>query len=205
MNKSKVLKWMAVFAGTAALSCASSSATNTEPDAGTSNVEETQSDANTATAPGSTPVEDEATATTEVASAEEPATPTTEPASSETKKTTTSEATTASEDSEHVSVVELKLAKKISDRNPVDPGSEFSKGSKVYAWVKLNVTDSETQIKFQWFLDNSVVFTSDPVTVKQAPGWRSWRFKTVDATGTWKVAVLDVDDKVIHSQEFTVN
>ena len=105
----------------------------------------------------------------------------------------------------HVSVVELQLAEKVSERNPVDPAIEFSKGTKVYAWVKLNVTDSETQIKFQWFLDDAVVFTSDPLTVKRSTGWRSWRYKTVDATGTWKVSVIDVDDKVIHSQEFTVN
>jgi hypothetical protein len=102
------------------------------------------------------------------------------------------------------SVVDLKLAEKVADRNPVEPATSFSKGGKVFAWVKLNVKEPETPIRFQWFLNDSVVYTSDPVFVKQSPSWRSWQYKTVDNEGSWKVAILDQDDKVIGSQEFVV-
>jgi len=108
-------------------------------------------------------------------------------------------------ESDNVGVVELKLATEIKDRNPVAPSTTFTKGDKVYTWAKLHVKVPETQVKFRWYLNDSAVYTSDPVTVKQAAGWRTWLYKTVDTAGSWKVEVLDTDDKAVHAESFTVN
>lgn len=115
--------------------------------------------------------------------------------------------TTASETgtSTHFAVVDLKLATEIKDREPVSPGTTFSAKSKVYAWLKLEVKDVETQVKLRWSQGDKAIYTSDPVTVKQAPGWRTWLYKTVETSGAWKVDVLDSEDKVVHSVEFNVN
>lgn len=107
-------------------------------------------------------------------------------------------------DGSHFSIVDLKLTEKIADRNPVEPHTTFAKGEEVFAWVKLNVKEPETPIRFQWYLNDAVVHTSDPVNVKQSTSWRSWQFKTVDSDGAWKVAILDQDDKVIGAQQFVV-
>jgi hypothetical protein len=109
---------------------------------------------------------------------------------------------TASDD---LGVVDLKLATEISDRAPVTPSTRFNKGDKVYTWVKLHVKVPETQMRMRWYLNDAEVYTSHPVTVKQASGWRTWLYKTVDATGDWKVEILDANDKAVHAESFTVN
>ena len=106
-------------------------------------------------------------------------------------------------ESAHLAVVELKLAEDIKDREAVNPGTSFANGAKVYAWVKLNVKEAETQFKLRWS-SGDLTYTSEPVTVKESPGYRSWRYKTAEAPGEWKVEVLDADDKVVHSETFTV-
>lgn len=107
--------------------------------------------------------------------------------------------------STHLSVVDLKLSTEIKDRDPVDPATTFTQGVKVYAWTRLHVKDPETQVKVRWHFADQPVYTSDAVTVKQSPGWRTWTYKTVDTAGAWKVEVLDVDDIVVHSVAFNVN
>jgi len=107
--------------------------------------------------------------------------------------------------STHFAVVDLKLATEIKDREPVAPTTTFAAKSKVFAWLKLEVKDPETQVKLRWSQGEKAVYTSDPVTVKQAPGWRTWLYKTVDIAGAWKVDVLDTEDKVVHSTQFNVN
>lgn len=114
-------------------------------------------------------------------------------------------ATAAPGESSHFAVVDLQLAEEIKDRNAFNPATNFTKGAKVYAWMKLNVKDPETQLKLRWLLGEKPVYTSSAVTVKQSPGWRTWLYKTVDDSGAWKVEVLDAEDKIVHSASFNVN
>ena len=107
-------------------------------------------------------------------------------------------------ESDKVAVVDLKLSETIQDREAVGPSTSFKAGAKVYTWLKLDVKATETTIKVRWLLDDKPVFTSDPVNVKQSPGWRTWLFKTVDAAGSWKVEVVDADDKLVKSESFSV-
>ena len=61
-----------------------------------------------------------------------------------------------------------------------------------------------TSVKFKWFKGDALIYTSDAVTVKQSPGWRTWLYKTVDTAGDWKVQVVDADDKAVHELAFSV-
>lgn len=106
--------------------------------------------------------------------------------------------------SDHVEVIDLKLAETIEDREPVGPTTTFAAGSKVYTWVKLNVKAPETAVKFKWYKGDALVYTSNAISVKHSPAWRTWLSKTVDETGAWKVEVVDADDKAIRRAQFTV-
>lgn len=110
----------------------------------------------------------------------------------------------AAGESGRIEVVEFKLAEKIEDRNPVGVGTEFSQGGRVYSWMKLKVSDPETTIKLRWSLGDTVMHTTDPVTVRQSSAWRTWLYKTVSKSGDWKVELLDADDNSVHAENFTV-
>jgi hypothetical protein len=107
-------------------------------------------------------------------------------------------------ESAHLGVVELKLAEDVKDRQPVNPGTTFTTGAKVYTWVSLKVKEPETQVKYRYYLNDAAVYTSNPQTVKQADAWKTWAYKTVDRAGSWKVEILDADDKAVFAQTFTV-
>lgn len=145
--------------------------------------------------PGAKTAEAADTGTTAAAAAAPAATPTTAGGEAPAEEAV---------ESAHLGVIELKLAEEIKDREPVNPGTTFATGSKVFTWLKLNVKDSETQIRLRWFLNDTAIYTSDPIEVKQSPGWRTWIYKTVDVVGAWKVEVLDVDEKAVYAQNFSV-
>jgi hypothetical protein len=107
-------------------------------------------------------------------------------------------------ESDHVEVVELKLAKGLENREPVEEGTSFEAGGQVYTWVKLKVKEDETTIKIRWSIDDKPIFTSEALTVRRSPGWRTWLTKTLNRAGDWKVEILDADDKPVHAASFTV-
>jgi hypothetical protein len=107
-------------------------------------------------------------------------------------------------ESDHVEVVDLKLAKGLENREPVDEGTTFEAGGRVYTWVKLKVKEDETTIKMRWSIDDKPIFTSEAVTVRRSPNWRTWLTKTLNRAGDWKVEILDADDKPVHAASFTV-
>ena len=107
-------------------------------------------------------------------------------------------------ESEGVEVVEIKLAEKVENRQPVGEKTTFDTGDKVYAWINLKVKELETEIKMRWSLGDQVMFTSDPIKVKKSPKWRTWLYKTVKKAGDWKIDILDIDGKPIYAEKFTV-
>jgi hypothetical protein len=205
MYQTKLLAVVATMGlGLAMGACASSEASKSEAAAAPdTTVAET---ATTETAAAATTKTEEAAATeteeaTETKAGEAPTT--------ETEKSYTAKAdevtTTETGESEHLAVVDLKLTGEVKDREPVEPTTSFTKGTKVYSWVRLLVKEPETSVKMKWYHDGTLVHTSDSVKVKKASGWRTWLYKTVDTAGNWKVEVVDIDDKAIHSQDFAVN
>ena len=114
------------------------------------------------------------------------------------------EATEEPAGSELVEVVELKLAKGVENREPVDEGTTFEAGGQVYTWVKLRVKEDETTIKMRWYIDDRPVYTSEPITVRRSSNWRTWLTKTLNRAGDWKIEVLDAADKPVHATDFTV-
>ncbi len=106
--------------------------------------------------------------------------------------------------SELVEVLELKLAKGVENREPVDEGTTFEQGGQVYTWVKLRVKEDETNIRMRWYIDDRPVYTSEPITVRRSSNWRTWLTKTLNRSGDWKVEILDADDKPVHAMGFAV-
>ena len=103
-----------------------------------------------------------------------------------------------------VEVVDLKLATGIEDRAPVGTADAFDVGAKVYTWIKLRVREAESTIKVRYSVDGVVTFTSDPITVRQSMGWRTWMWKSFHKAGAWKVEVLDAQGTPIYDSSFTV-
>ena len=126
------------------------------------------------------------------------------PAVPATAAATTQETEEEPAESDYVEVVDLMLAKGLENREPVDAGTTFEAGGQVYTWVKLKVKEDETTIKMRWSIDDKPIFTSEAVTVKRSPSWRTWLTKTLDRAGDWKVEILDADDKPVHAASFTV-
>jgi hypothetical protein len=127
-----------------------------------------------------------------------------EPAAAPAAAAAAEEAAEEPAESDHVEVVELKLAKSLENREPVDEGTSFETGGRVYTWVKLKVKEDETTIKMRWSVDDKPIFTSEAITVKRSPSWRTWLTKTLTRAGDWKVEILDADDKPVHAANFTV-
>ena len=105
---------------------------------------------------------------------------------------------------DHFEVLDLRLALEVKDREPTAPASVFPVGAKVYAWAKLDVREPETSLRFRWYADDALVYTSDPVAIRQSPTWRTWGSKTADRAGSWKVEIIDAEDRSLQSLAFTV-
>ena len=103
-----------------------------------------------------------------------------------------------------VEVVELKLAKDVADRSPVDASDSFEMGSTVVTWMKLMVREPESTIKVRYSIGGIVTWTSEAITVKKSVAWRTWLRKSFHKAGEWKVEVLDAGDNPIFSSKFTI-
>ena len=117
---------------------------------------------------------------------------------------TEEEAGEAPVESQLVEVLELKLAKGVENREPVDEGTTFDQGGQIYTWVKLLVKEDQTNIKMRWYIDDRPIYTSEPISVSKSHNWRTWLSKTLNRAGDWKVEILDADDKPVHATNFTV-
>ncbi len=99
-----------------------------------------------------------------------------------------------------IQLVDARLGKDVKDRAVVDEDSVFSKGSKVFLWMKFTGGASD-QVTVTW---KTATFSHNTSIVVGGSPWRTWASKTVGKSGDWTVTVTDAGGKVLKELSFKV-
>lgn len=100
----------------------------------------------------------------------------------------------------------IVIAKNVSDRTPVEPGTEFSSDvGELFCFTAVNNPGDPVAITHVWRHEGQVRSRVD-MTIGTSPNWRAWSIKTImpDWTGSWTVSVLDTAGAEIASTRFEV-
>lgn len=97
-------------------------------------------------------------------------------------------------------IAEAKLGKGVQDRAITDEATTFAVNDKVYLWLKLTGSGSDT-VTVTWKTGDS---TSSTTLQVGGDPWRTWANKTVWKAGEWTVTVTDASDRVLKELTFTV-
>jgi hypothetical protein len=96
--------------------------------------------------------------------------------------------------------IDVKFAKTVESRQPVDPSSTAEAG-KLYCWNLVKGGDGEFKIFHVWYREGKKV-RRQGLQVK-GKKWTTWSFHNV-TPGAWKVEITDVGGAVLQTGEFTV-
>ncbi len=101
----------------------------------------------------------------------------------------------------------LAVCSKISDREPVNCGDEFSlsKVGKIYTWMKVSGVKPSKAVKHVYYWEGAVIATVKlKLKYTSMRTWSQKTFKPLQALGKWKVVITTEEDEVITVKEFTV-
>lgn len=100
--------------------------------------------------------------------------------------------------------VDIKLAKDVVDREPVEAGETFSvSAGQVVGWALIQGATEPTTIRHVWLFDGKEVATVAQ-EVKSAR-YRTWSRKKIgDRVGSWSFAVTDANGNTLASKSFEV-
>lgn len=111
----------------------------------------------------------------------------------------------AQDPQEELEVAEAAVATDVEDREPRGAASNFvADVGALHFWTRITGAEGETSIEHVWSHEGEEVAR---VTLEVgSPDWRTWSRVTIlpERTGTWEVEVLDPDEEVLHSEEFTI-
>ncbi len=102
-----------------------------------------------------------------------------------------------------VSVSDLAVGTGVQDRVLQGSAKSFqaSVTNRVYCFGKIAAKSAPTVVRYAWSKDGKKL---DSVEIKVGGNpWRTWSTHAVDA-GAWKVEILDAQDQLVDSIEFTV-
>ncbi len=95
---------------------------------------------------------------------------------------------------------EVQAAKGVDKREPVEPGTTFTAGTKVWIWSRISGANG-TSVKHVWKKDGKAVWTA---TLKVGSvKWTTSSRHQVKA-GAWTVDVVGADGTTLGSVDFTV-
>ena len=95
---------------------------------------------------------------------------------------------------------EVQAAKGVEKREPVEPGTTFTAGTKVWVWSRITGANGTT-VKHVWKKDGKAVWSA---TLKVGSvKWTTSSRRQVKA-GAWTVEVVGADGSTIGSVDFTV-
>ena len=97
-------------------------------------------------------------------------------------------------------VAEVKAAKGVENKQPVDEGTAFDAGTKVYVWSRITDADGQT-VKHVWKRDGKEEWTAN-LKIKSAK-WSTQSRRNVRA-GEYTVEVLAEDGTKIGEVSFSV-
>jgi hypothetical protein len=112
----------------------------------------------------------------------------------------TSPARACEEESAATPAVELKLAREIQGRQPVDPGDTFTPG-RIFAWTRVTGGEGDFTVYHVWIKDGKRLW-KQPVSVK-GKKWTTWSYFNAKP-GAWSVEIQDEGGKVLATAAFTV-
>ena len=97
---------------------------------------------------------------------------------------------------------EVKAAKGLENREPVDEGTSFSAGSTVYVWSRIN-EEMGKKVKHVWKKDGAEIWTA--TFSIGSPSWRVNSRRPGITAGSYTVDVIAEDGSSLGSVSFTVN
>lgn len=107
----------------------------------------------------------------------------------------------------NLTIDKLEVCSKISNRNPVNCGNEFSLSevNRVYTWMRVTEVEPPKIVKHVYYWKGALVATVK-LRLKYASmrTWSQKTFKPEQALGKWKVVITTEKDEVIAVKEFTV-
>lgn len=95
---------------------------------------------------------------------------------------------------------EVQAAKGVDKKVPVEPGSTFSAGTKVWVWSRISGANGTT-VKHVWKKDGKAVWTAS-LKVGSVKWTTSSRHQC--KAGAWTVEVVGADGATLGSVDFTV-
>jgi len=104
-----------------------------------------------------------------------------------------------------VEVVDMKFAKSVENKEPVDVSTFFpSTVKKVYCWTKIRAFKVPTYVVHEWYYKGKLM-ASVKLDIKSNL-FRTWSSKRILPTwkGNWRVIVKDANGSVVASKEFII-
>ena len=104
-------------------------------------------------------------------------------------------------------VKEIIICRGVYKRNPIKPGFEFTNNvDSLFCYTKISNSGPKKEIKHLWYFNDKKV-TSVVYNIKTAYNYRSWSRKTIlpSQTGKWRVEIVDENDVLLASRNFSVS
>jgi hypothetical protein len=96
---------------------------------------------------------------------------------------------------------EVKAAKGVDKREPVEPGSSFEAGTTVWAWSLVSGAEGTT-VKHVWKKDGTEVWQANLKIGSKK--WTTYSRRTLKKAGAYSVDVVGEDGTVLGTVDFTV-
>lgn len=104
-----------------------------------------------------------------------------------------------------IGVPVIALCTEVQDREPVGEANTFAEDiGTVCCFTKIIGVEGESAVTHVWYHgDTEISRVELPV---RSASWRTWSCKTIapEATGAWRVDVLDANGNVLKSATFTI-
>ena len=107
----------------------------------------------------------------------------------------------------NITIAQLDVCSKVSNRNPVNCGDQFSLSevNKVYTWMRVTGVKPPKVVKHVYYWRGALIATVKlKLKYSSMRTWSKKTFKPDQALGKWKVVITTEKDEVITVKEFTV-
>ena len=104
-------------------------------------------------------------------------------------------------------VKEIIICRGVYKRNPIKPGFEFTNNvDSLFCYTKISNSGPKKEIKHLWYFKDKKI-TTVVYNIKTAYNYRSWSRKTIlpSQTGEWRVEIVDENDKLLASRDFSIS
>ncbi|WP_457644178.1 DUF2914 domain-containing protein [Persephonella sp.] len=114
-------------------------------------------------------------------------------------------AITTSSIASQIEVIDMKFARNVVDREPVEVAETFPPDvNRVYCWTKIKADPVPTKIYHVWYYGDKEMAKVE-LEIRY-PVFRTWSYKTIlpQWSGKWKVVVQDEEGNRIYEKSFEI-